>query len=47
MKIIIFGFISVLLIGFFFVSQASAEIGESVAIDKTAYKEDVAQIKAL
>jgi hypothetical protein len=51
MKIMIFGCISALLLGLFFVSRASAcnmcEIGESVATDRTAYKEDIAQIVEL
>lgn len=53
MKIIIFGCISALLLGLFFVARASAcegcEIGEneSAAIDRTAYKEDIAQIAEL
>lgn len=51
MKKIIFGFAVILVFGLFFVSQTSAcrdrEIGETVSIDKTAYKEGIAQIKEI
>lgn len=51
MKKILFGFALLAIVGLFFVSHTSAckecEIGESVMIDKTAYKEGFAQIKEI